>query len=142
MEDRETNSGQPPTRPITDPVPTDMKFGSMDAVRITPEGDETVFDAVRRTGEVKGSFVWGKRRIDSTEYDCLYCLPPQDNALIVGLPVTRDRALQDKRGEDGTFWWWNGDYDRPTLAPSIGVPARPPYRWHGHLTAGRWEACE
>ena len=56
--------------------------------------------------------------------------------------LTTDPAKQDKVGDSGTYWWWNGDEEKPTLRPSIGVPANPPYQWHGYLRDGRWEACE
>ena len=51
-------------------------------------------------------------------------------------PVTADRSKADKRGGDGTFWWWNGDRAAPTLEPSLGVPWPPPFTWHGWMRDG------
>ena len=52
-----------------------------------------------------------------------------------------------RRGEpkcdgEGPSWQWDGDEERPTLTPSIGLGpwATDPARgWHGYLRAGRWE---
>jgi hypothetical protein len=35
-----------------------------------------------------------------------------------------------------TSWWWDGNYDKPTLRPSIRDMAA--CRFHGHLTEGVW----
>ena len=55
-----------------------------------------------------------------------------------GATLTMDQSRQDKSGQSGTFWWWNGDLDNPTCRPSFGVPSTPPYAWHGFLTDGVW----
>ncbi|VDS08847.1 hypothetical protein PARHAE_02032 [Paracoccus haematequi] len=37
-------------------------------------------------------------------------------------------------------WDWDGNWDAPTLTPSIfntGMPCR----WHGWLRAGEWQSC-
>ena len=65
-----------------------------------------------------------------------------DHDMIYTAYVTTDQAKQDKSGTSGTYWWWNGDRDKPTLTPSIGVPAVPPYKWHGFLENGIWRSCE
>ena len=51
-------------------------------------------------------------------------------------PLTTDEALADKRRGAGTYWWWNGDEDKPTLHPSVEVPG-----WHGWLRDGNWIGC-
>lgn len=71
----------------------------------------------------------------------MYYMPPGCD-MVYAAPLTKNESRQDKRGTSGTYWWWNGDLDRPTCKPSFGVPADPPYNWHGWLRNGRWEACE
>ena len=92
-----------------------------------------------------GDFVW----VDAPRHDdrnpcgepyLVYRTPDHD--MIYTAFVTTDPAKQDKSGTSGTYWWWNGDRDKPTLTPSIGVPAVPPYKWHGFLENGIWKACE
>lgn len=46
------------------------------------------------------------------------------------LPVTK--------GERG--WDWNGDFDNPSLTPSI-LQAGLPCKWHGYLTDGEFREC-
>ena len=58
-----------------------------------------------------------------------------------GAWLTTDPEMADKRGTSGTYWLWNGEASCPTLKPSLGVPAIPPYKWHGFLTNGVFEAC-
>lgn len=45
-------------------------------------------------------------------------------------------------------WQWNGDRERPTLSPSLGMHPKDGnafdgsgYHWHGHLTGGVFEEC-
>ena len=86
---------------------------------------------------LEGDFVW----VDVVDPPYMVYRPPGVD-MVYTARVTTDPAKQDKSGTSGTYWWWNGDRDRPTLRPSIGVPATPPYRWHGFLVDGVWEACE
>ena len=92
-----------------------------------------------------GDFVW----VDVTNPDDTHPLGepyllyrPPDHDMLYTAFVTTDPERTDKSGTSGTYWWWNGDRDKPTLSPSIGVPATPPYRWHGFLKDGIWKACE
>ena len=71
----------------------------------------------------------------------MYYRPPGVD-MVYRAALTTDRAMQDKVGTSGTYWWWNGDPDKPSVEPSLGVPANPPYTWHGWLRDGRFEACE
>ena len=92
-----------------------------------------------------GDFVWVVTATPTYEHPLgepylVYRTPDHD--MIYTAYVTTDKAKQDKSGTSGTYWWWNGDRDKPTLTPSIGVPATPPYKWHGFLENGIWKACE
>ena len=99
-----------------------------------------------QTHELKaGDFVWVEAMQRGDEHPCgdpyLVSIPPGDDMAYTAF-VTTDPEKQDKVGTSGTYWWWNGDRDKPTLRPSIGCPATPPYRWHGYLEDGVWRACE
>ena len=83
----------------------------------------------------EGDFVW----VDADSPYLVYRPPGVD--MVYTAFVTTDKAKQYRAGT-GTYWWWNGDRNAPTLRPSIAVPAVPPYRWHGWLKGGVWEACE
>ena len=92
-----------------------------------------------------GDFIWVDARSSDDKHPCgepylVYRTPDHD--MIYTAFVTTDPAKQDKSGTAGTYWWWNGDRDKPTLRPSIGVPATPPYKWHGWLENGVWKSCE
>ena len=92
-----------------------------------------------------GDFAWVDAPRPDDTHPCgepylVYRTPDHD--MIYTAFVTTDQAKQDKSGTSGTYWWWNGDRDKPTLTPSIGVPAVPPYKWHGFLENGVWKACE
>lgn len=41
----------------------------------------------------------------------------------------------DERG-----WQWDGDFEAPTLTPSI-LQSGLPCKWHGYLTAGEFVSC-
>ena len=107
-----------------------MKFLSIDArQRMYPIGTNRL---------EQGDFViWAE---DGDTAIFTYKLPGSDTAY--NAHVTTDPIKQDKVGTSGTYWWWNGNRDKPTLKPSIGVPAIGSYNWHGFLTDGRFEACE
>jgi hypothetical protein len=80
-------------------------------------------------GEVKpGDFCWGADEEGDTRY--LYIVLPSDN---------RPTAIKVHRGAPGgnRIWGWDGNEDKPTLAPSIDWSGR----WHGHLVAGRLVSC-
>ncbi|MYE00165.1 MAG: hypothetical protein F4Y03_02635 [Alphaproteobacteria bacterium] len=112
-----------------------MRFPSIDArQRYWPihlhemeEGDYVIFAIVK----------WGDGSIHAT---MAYRPPAAD--MVYTAPLTTEKSRMDKSGEQGTYWWWNGSYDKPTCEPSFGCPARPPYDWHGWLRNGRWEAAE
>lgn len=50
--------------------------------------------------------------------------------------------------EGRAAWHWDGNKDKPTLTPSLGLhpkddsaPDGSGYHWHGHLTAGVFQEC-
>lgn len=49
----------------------------------------------------------------------------------------RSVLLPINRNGDGHNWKWDGDENRPTLSPSIGVQGE----WHGHVIDGRLVEC-
>ena len=84
----------------------------------------------------EGDFVWVQGQLS---HPYLVYRPPGVDMVYTAF-VTTDQAKADKSGSSGRYWWWNGNRDRPTLKPSIGVPAEPPYLWHGFLVDGVWKA--
>ena len=47
-----------------------------------------------------------------------------------------------KDGEDkplGQSWLWDGNYEKPTLTPSLDSTDASGCGWHGFLTAGAWQ---
>lgn len=62
--------------------------------------------------------------------------------LICRCPVTTGRPPKKK-----VVWGWDGNTERPTLKPSIGVKShwgedRTLVFWHGYMEAGNFRACE
>lgn len=54
--------------------------------------------------------------------------------LFIHLPDGVGWRLLTVEGDAG--WTWNGDYDRPTLRPSIAALDASGAQWHGWLTEG------
>ena len=130
-----------------------MKFRSVDGKLVARGRGASVYQTL--IGQPEGAFAWGTTRTrGGKEYDALLCLPPYDDPMIHILPVVRANPPEyDEEGRniapppeapetDRPFWTWDGNREKPTLTPSIGASAPPPYKWHGFLKAGRWEACE
>ena len=107
-----------------------MTFKSMDAIPM-PRPD---VGSVYSTEDIpEGGFHWSTLGDDDV---LIYRTPGADYCRMAR--VTRDPEKQDRVGMSGTYWWWDGDESEPTILPSIGVPGKGPYDWHGHLTGGRW----
>ena len=110
-----------------------MKFKSMDArQRKQP---------ISTSRLEEGDFVIWAEQPEKRTAILTYRAPGVDRPFSAS--VTTDPTMQDKNGWEGTYWYWNGSQDKPTLKPSLGVggPGQP-YEWHGFLTDGRFEACE
>lgn len=67
---------------------------------------------------------------------------------VIRLPLSLDPNDNPRRGLEGLYWHWDGDWDKPTLNPSIGVGSSMVKHvlchnnWHGFMRNGRLEACE
>ena len=133
-----------------------MKFKTINGV-YRPELDnidDVLFDEEKDEWRLKpGEFCWWNGHVtpdgirvfgqpDEPTHAALWYVPPEGSAHPYHAHVTTIKSEQDRRGNNGKYWWWNGDKERPTLKPSIGIPAEPPYTWHGYLTSGVWAACE
>ncbi len=84
-----------------------------------------------------GEFAW---EFDFTHYD--HGAASTDSILVLYIFLPGDQhahPIHVCRGNapDSHVWGWDGNFDRPTVTPSIwekGV-------WHGYLTAGRFVSC-
>ena len=47
----------------------------------------------------------------------------------------------DRDGDNPPTWKWDGDWDAPTLTPSIQRRGGLGCDWHGYLTAGEFVPC-
>ena len=74
-----------------------------------------------------GDFSWGPE-VEGTRHLYL-CLPGDTNLA----------AIKVQRGAPGGLrvWGWDGNEDKPTIAPSIHCPGL----WHGYLEAGHLRSC-
>lgn len=59
----------------------------------------------------------------------LYFVLPNDQAPC-GINIAEGKKFSK-------VWKWNGDFDKPTIEPSIHTIGR----WHGWLTHGRFTSC-
>lgn len=85
-----------------------------------------------------GDFCW---EFDFTHFE--HGAKPEDQRLTIYICLpgnTRWHPLHVARGgtpTDSHTWGWDGNFDKPTLTPSIHEPGT----WHGHLQAGRLISC-
>lgn len=123
----------------------------MKAVRRLDLDENPVLMANGESLLLPGEFCWwqglpnnGGLNPKDTEHPILWYVPPEGTVYPVHAPVTIHKNEQSKSGTSGTYWWWNGDLDKPTLKPSIGIYAHDGkrYSWHGFLTDGVFAACE
>lgn len=76
-----------------------------------------------------GDFSWSpEREVDGHRY--LYVCLPGDTHLCAIRCHRLDRGIERE-------WHWDGNEEKPTLAPSLLVPGL----WHGYLRKGRLESC-
>ena len=107
-----------------------MKFPSIDARRVSSDHD----------GDLSpGEFCWGED--DDGNIQMAFMLPGDEWHFLREITCYRKGDPKPK----SPAWEWDGNEDKPTLTPSIsskGAPDGKTTIWHGHLTAGRFEACE
>ena len=126
----------------------ELKFLSAPSVyRKDLDTAETLYDRAAGCDALRpGEFCWWQGLANGVfaprdaEHPTLWYRPPGAPGSPYQAPVTIHKSEQDKVGKTGTFWHWNGNREKPTLAPSIGVPENPPYHWHGHLRDGAWKS--
>lgn len=118
-----------------------MRFKTMPGRLVDPH-PENMYDFTHDVWMLQeGDFSWTVS--DNGERTLHYVPPGLDHPF--SAPVTTDQSQQDKSGKNGHYWWWNGDTEKPTLQPSIGIygtKGELPWRWHGFLVDGVWKACE
>lgn len=62
---------------------------------------------------------------------------------------TMPAAWREEHWKGRAVWHWDGNVERPTLTPSLGLKVQAPgeslgadgYHWHGFLRAGVFEQC-
>ena len=91
-----------------------------------------------------GTFMWSTVLVDGEEHQALYLKVPRVNAPfrpakqdyeILCLYVMRDPALWNKPGH---VKGWDGNWDKPTLTPSILVKYADGINgWHGYVEKGQ-----
>ena len=128
-----------------------MKFKTLPAVRRLDLEENPVLMKDGKSLMVPGEFCWWKGLPEDQgfnpkdlEHPILWYVTPEGYPYPLEAPVTIHKSEQDKVGHSGTYWWWNGDWDKPTLLPSIGLynSDGTAYAWHGYLTDGVFVACE
>lgn len=120
-----------------------QNFESVDGRRREPpEGGafiEDWFPKCEGILERPGDFLWLTNRAGDVT-DILIWLPGNEGGSIAPVPVALGAPVQ------GGAWGWDGNYDKPTLVPSIwrNKPHAPGdvtrNEWHGNLNGGRFES--
>lgn len=80
--------------------------------------------------KVPGRFLWGH---EHDGYRMIHFILP--GGFYGGIPVHREGT--PRPDIQSPVWTWDGNEDRPTLAPSIWMHGC----WHGFVRAGRMESC-
>lgn len=129
-----------------------MKFESMKGkYRKDLNNAKKLYDDENRCWSLKpGEFCWwqglenGAFAPRDADHPLLWYCPPGEPRAPMSATCTVYKNEQNRVGMKGTYWWWNGDEEKPTLEPSIGVynSQVDEYDWHGFLTEGEWNACE
>ena len=112
-----------------------MSFPSAPGLRV--RNTQEVFD----TGP--GSFCFVRSTYpDGSVWTMIYYIPPGTESLR-GARITIDEDLSNVDDGMGAKWHWDGSYDAPTLAPSLGCYGDDGvnYEWHGHLVDGFFKGC-
>lgn len=85
--------------------------------------------------EARGDFYWlrdetgGDRRLMLA----VPMLPMPDFHDAGAEPWVVSWMTLDRKNSSGALWTWDGNEDKPTLRPSLGIPGY----WHGWISAGR-----
>ena len=128
-----------------------MKFQSMLGVYRKDLNDSPVLYLEGRPLMQRGEFCWWQGLAEGSfvpldeEHPNLWYVPPESpSGQILLAPMTTNRREADKLGDRGRYWHWDGNWQQPTVSPSIGVYTKEGGRWawHGYLKWGTWEACE
>ena len=100
------------------------------------------YKAIREAGYPPGAFCWTETyQQPELGYTHLYLgvpLPANADSFLFQMRLLRVYREGTAKPKDVTSWEWDGDEDKPTLKPSIGVGKKPDgtYTFHGWLTAG------
>ena len=105
-----------------------MKFRSIDAKRVSEETKIWAYNEGEYSIEI----------LDENHAKMFVRCP---GAMTILLWLSTIPGEDPRRGFEGKYWHWNGDLDKPTLTPSIGVGPKFE-QWHGFMKNGRLEACE
>lgn len=110
------------------------RFASAQGRKVPPDVPIYKFE----TGDWRIKYIHDENGSWDGVHAALYIRCPESET--IRLPLSTDPDEDPRRGLDGTYWHWDGDSDRPTIKPSIGVGGGS--RWHGWLTRGDLEAAE
>ena len=122
-----------------------MKKESVDCRRVAiPEGwpppTSSSWYLLSNLLENPGDFFWIRDR-EGNVTELLIWIPGDQGGTVAPIPVRRTPQGQD---DNGIWYEWNGDEERPTLKPSIernrGCKSGRNY-WHGHLDDGCLVSC-
>jgi hypothetical protein len=97
-----------------------MNTESITGRQVTPNPEGSVHDLA--IGEFYFQTCHGRLYFHARLPGDLVCVIP----VVVGRPA-------------GQAWGWDGNYNEPTLTPSIDCQGHE--RWHGWVRAGRFESC-
>lgn len=115
---------------------------SCDCRRVDLAGEEWFTQGAARKLERPGDFAWIYGNGPASDpTDLVLFIPGNEGGSIAPIPVVRGPHENDR-------WGWNGNEDRPNLAPSIwrNAPSKAAdgiteihhrNEWHGHLWDGR-----
>ena len=96
--------------------------------------------AMREAGYPPGAFCWTDTYMQP-EFGLTHlslCVPVPADSKMKPERLFRVYRQGTPKPEGVTSWEWDGDKDKPTLKPSLGVGKKPDgtYTFHGWLTAG------
>ena len=104
----------------------DMRFKSCEGIYYDKPKEIEVWNDI-----AEGGYFWWYW--EKYKCDVLMCMPPCVDLVLTSLPVNTEGSFN--------HWVWDGNREKPTLEPSIGIGINQSL-WHGYLKSGYWEACE